>query len=146
MFTGRQIKCNLPLSSNTKIFTPLLLMHHISFRSISECLNRFLIVVFKSLNCPQGEKMHLKIIQSLLERVQICKSCWKTEDPAGHGGFFWRTALSLTVQNLFLTFLFNFWVWYSHFVVYFSEKKGSMDNKVNMKLFKSSKCSSCNIT
>ncbi len=101
MFPGRQIKCNLPLSSNTKIFTPRLLMHRIPFRSISECLNRFVIVVFKSLNCPQGEKMHLKIIQSLLERVQICKSCWKTEDPAGHGGFFWRTALSLTVQNLF---------------------------------------------
>ncbi len=59
----------------------------------------FLIVVFGSLNCPQSEKMVLKIIQSLLERVQICKRCWKTEESAGHGGFFWRTVLSLTVQN-----------------------------------------------
>ncbi len=33
----------------------------------------FLIVVFESINCPQCEKMDLKIIQSLLERVQICK-------------------------------------------------------------------------
>ncbi len=48
----------------------------------------FLIVVFESLNCPRCEKMDLKIIQSLLERVQICKICWKTEDSAGHGGFF----------------------------------------------------------
>ncbi len=48
----------------------------------------FLIVVFESLNCPQCEKMDLKIIQSLLERVQLCKRCWKTEKFAGHGGFF----------------------------------------------------------
>ncbi len=48
----------------------------------------FLIVVFESLSCPQCEKMDLEIIQSLLERVQICKRCWKTEDYAGHGGFF----------------------------------------------------------
>ncbi len=48
----------------------------------------FLIVVFESLNCPQCENMDLKIIQSLLERVQICKRCWKTEDSTGHGGFF----------------------------------------------------------
>jgi len=47
----------------------------------------FLIVVFESLSCPQCEKMDLKIIQSLLERVQICKRCWKTEEFAGAGGF-----------------------------------------------------------
>ncbi len=46
----------------------------------------FLIVVFESLNCPQCEKMDLKIIQSLLQMVQICKRCWKTEDSTGHGG------------------------------------------------------------
>uniref|UniRef100_A0A672SS99 Uncharacterized protein n=1 Tax=Sinocyclocheilus grahami TaxID=75366 RepID=A0A672SS99_SINGR len=34
----------------------------------------------KSLSCPQCEKMDLKIIQSLLERVQICKRCWKTKE------------------------------------------------------------------
>ncbi len=44
----------------------------------------FLIVVFESLSCPQCEKMDLKIIQSLLERIQICKRCWKTEE----SGFF----------------------------------------------------------
>ncbi len=48
----------------------------------------FLIVVFESLNCPPCEKMDLKIKQSLMERVQICKRCWKTEESAGHGGFF----------------------------------------------------------
>ncbi len=34
----------------------------------------FLIVVFESINCPQCEKMDLKIIQSLLE---ICKNIFK---------------------------------------------------------------------
>ncbi len=48
----------------------------------------FLIVVFESLNCPQCEKMDLKIIQSLLERVKICRRCWKTEGSAGCAGFF----------------------------------------------------------
>ncbi len=48
----------------------------------------FLIVVFESLNCPQCEKMDLKIIQSLMEKVQIGKRCWKTEESPGHGGFF----------------------------------------------------------
>ncbi len=59
----------------------------------------FLIVVFESLNCTQCEKMDLKITQSLLERVQIYKRCWKTAECAGAGGFFWRTVLSLTAQN-----------------------------------------------
>ncbi len=44
----------------------------------------FLIVVFESLNCPQCEKMDLKIIQSLLERVQ---KCWKTAESTERGGF-----------------------------------------------------------
>ncbi len=39
----------------------------------------FLIVVFESINCPQCEKMDLKIIQSLLERVQICKNAGKLQ-------------------------------------------------------------------
>ncbi len=33
--------------------------------------------------------MDLKIIQSLLERVQICRRCWKIKECAGAGGFFW---------------------------------------------------------
>ncbi len=47
------------------------LMHHVSFCSISECLNLFFFFFFfffESLNCPHCEKMDLKIIQSLLER------------------------------------------------------------------------------
>ncbi len=40
----------------------------------------FLIVVFESINCPQFEKMDLKIIQSLLERVQICKNAGKLQN------------------------------------------------------------------
>ncbi len=43
------------------------------------------LAVYESLSCP--EKMHLKIIQSLLERVQIHKNAAKPAE-----GFFWRTA------------------------------------------------------
>ncbi len=39
-----------------------------------------LIVVFESINCPQCEKMDLKIIQSLLERVEICKNAGKLQN------------------------------------------------------------------
>ncbi len=35
------------------------------------------IVAYESLSCPQCEKMDLKIIQSLLERVQIHKNAGK---------------------------------------------------------------------
>ncbi len=41
MFPGRQIKYNLPWSSNSKSFHPRLLMHRVFFWSISECLNLF---------------------------------------------------------------------------------------------------------
>ncbi len=47
----------------------------------------FVIAVYESLSCPQCEKMDLKIIQSLLERVQICRKCWKTKECAGAGFF-----------------------------------------------------------
>ena len=40
----------------------------------------FLIVVFECLKCPQCDKMHLKIIKSLLERVQICKDAGKLKN------------------------------------------------------------------
>jgi len=59
----------------------------------------FLIVVFESLSCPQCEKMDLKIIQSLLERVQICKKSLKTEESAGPGRLFWRFLGSFTAQD-----------------------------------------------
>ncbi len=38
------------------------------------------IAVYESLSCPQCEKMHLKIIQSLLERVQIHKNAGKPQN------------------------------------------------------------------
>ncbi len=66
-------------SSCSKVFNSQLLMHRVFFWSISECLKPFLIVVFESINCPQCEKMDLKIIQSLLERVQICKNAGKLD-------------------------------------------------------------------
>jgi len=62
---------------------------HISYlASIALCgllehqcmLSPFVIVTHESLNCPQCEKMHFKIIQSMLERIQIC---WKTKECAG---------------------------------------------------------------
>ncbi len=37
------------------------------------------IVAYETLSCPQCEKMDLKIIQALLERVQIHKNGWKTK-------------------------------------------------------------------
>jgi len=49
--------------------------------------------------------MDLKIIQSLLERVQTCKRCWKTKEFAGPGGFFpedhwsWDSRTSITKQK-----------------------------------------------
>ncbi len=57
------------------------------------------IVANESLSCAQWEKMDLKNIQSLLEKVQICRRCWKTKECAGAGGFFWRTADSWTAQD-----------------------------------------------
>lgn len=42
-------------------------------------------VLLESLSHPQSKKIDLTIIQSLLERVQISKICWKTEESAGHG-------------------------------------------------------------
>ncbi len=38
------------------------------------------IVAYESLSCPQCEKMDLKIIQSLLERVQIHKNAGKPKN------------------------------------------------------------------
>ncbi len=52
----------------------------VSFLSIRKCFHLFVIVVSESLSCPQCEKMDLKIIQSLLERVHICRGCWKTKN------------------------------------------------------------------
>ncbi len=38
------------------------------------------IVAYETLNCPQSEKMDLKIIQSLLERVHIHKNTAKPKN------------------------------------------------------------------
>ncbi len=98
MFPGRQIKYNLPWSSNSKSFHPpainascVLLEHQWMFEP-------FLIVVFESLNCPQCEKMDLKIIQSLLERVQICKNAGKLQNLQNVEDLS-EEQLSSTVQN-----------------------------------------------
>ncbi len=81
-----------------KVFTPRLLMHRISFWSITECFNLFNSCVWVpqlSSVWKDGSQNHTVTAV----RVQIYKRCWKTEDSAEHGGFFWRTVLSLTVQN-----------------------------------------------
>ncbi len=38
------------------------------------------IAAYESFSCPQCEKMHLKIMQSLLERVQIHKNAEKPKN------------------------------------------------------------------
>ncbi len=58
----------------------------------------FLIVVFESINCPQCEKMDLKIIQSLLERVEICKNAGKLQNLQNVEDLS-EEQLSSTVQN-----------------------------------------------
>ncbi len=40
----------------------------------------FVIVVYESLSCPQCENMDLKIIQSLLERVQYAEDAGKPKN------------------------------------------------------------------
>jgi len=74
MVPGRQIEYNLPCIHLQ------LLMHCVSFWSISACVIFFLIFVFESLN--------FTLFTRSLERVQICKRCWKTERFAGPDGFF----------------------------------------------------------
>ncbi len=48
----------------------------------------FVIAVYESFNYPQCENMDLIIIQSLLERVKVCRRCWKNKECAEAGGFF----------------------------------------------------------
>ncbi len=78
--SGRQIKYNLPWSSNSKSFYPPALNASCVLLEHQWMFEPFLIVVFESINCPQCEKMDLKIIQSLLERVQICKNVGKLQN------------------------------------------------------------------
>ncbi len=63
-----------------KVFTPRLLMHRVSFWSNQWMFWTFFNSCVWVLNCPQCEKMDLKIIQSLLERVQICKNAGKLQN------------------------------------------------------------------
>ncbi len=69
----RQNKKNVHISILFKSFHALLLMHGFSFWSISEMFEPSVIAAYESLSCSQCEKMDLKIIQSLLERVQYTK-------------------------------------------------------------------------
>ncbi len=80
MFPWRQIKYNLPWSSNSKSVHPPALNASCFLLEHQWMFEPFLIVVFESINCPQCEKMDLKIIQSLLERVQICKNAGKLQN------------------------------------------------------------------
>ncbi len=45
-------------------------------------------IAYESLSCHQRAKMDLKIIQSLLERVQIHKNAAKPNNLLGPEGFF----------------------------------------------------------
>ncbi len=99
MFPGRQMKYNLPWSSNSKSFHPPALNVSCFLLEHQWMFEPFLIVVFESLNCPQCEKMDLKIIQSLLEKGSNMQKCWKTAESTERGGFFWRTVLGSTAQN-----------------------------------------------
>ncbi len=56
------------------------------------------IAAYESLSCPQCEKMDLKIIQSLLERVQIHKNAGKPKNLWKLKGFS-EEQLSLIVQD-----------------------------------------------
>ncbi len=60
----------------------------------------FLIVVFESLDCPQCEKMDLKIIQSVCWKgFKYVKDAGKLKNQQDMEDFFWRTVLSLTIQD-----------------------------------------------
>lgn len=78
MFSGRHSTINFDLK-NPKVFFCL----HLTI---------FEIAVFESLNCPPSEMTDLTIIQSLLERIQIC---WKTEKSAGDERFFFLKSYSV---------------------------------------------------
>ncbi len=60
MFPGRQIKYNLPWSSNSKSVHPPALNASCVLLEHQWMFEPFLIVVFESINCPQCEKMDLK--------------------------------------------------------------------------------------
>ena len=95
----RQNKKNVHISILFKSFHPPALNAWFFLLEHQWAFEPSVIVAYESLSCPQCEKMDLKIIQSLLERVQIHKKCWKTKEFVGPEGFFWRTAGSLTVQD-----------------------------------------------
>ncbi len=96
--SGRQIKYNLPWSSIQKVFTPRLLMHRVSFWSISECLNLFNSCVWVpqlSSVWKDGSQNHTVTAG----KGSNMQKCWKTAESTERGGFVWRTVLSSTVQN-----------------------------------------------
>ncbi len=57
------------------------------------------ILAYESLSCPRCEKMDLKIIQSLLERVQIHKNAGKPNNLWELNDFSEERADSLIVQD-----------------------------------------------
>ncbi len=99
MFPRRQNKYNLPRSSNSKSLHPPALNVLCCLLEHESMFSPYIIAMYESPNYPPCEKINLKIIQSLLERVQICRNRWKTKECAGAVGFFWRTADSWTAQQ-----------------------------------------------
>ncbi len=98
MFPGRQIKYNLPWSSNSKSFHPRLLMHRVFFWSTIECLNLFNSCVWVhqlSSVWKDGSQNHTVTAG----KGSNMQKCWKTAESTERGGFVWRTVLSSTVQN-----------------------------------------------
>lgn len=67
----------------TSLSCSFIFLYNIVFPSGASVRKPILIVVFESLSHPQSKKKDLTIIRSPLERVQICRRCWKTEESAG---------------------------------------------------------------
>ncbi len=59
------------------ILKPWLLMHFFFLLELQWAFESSVIVANESLSCPLCEKMDLKIIESLLERVQMNKNAGK---------------------------------------------------------------------
>ncbi len=81
-----------------KVFTPRLLMHRVSFWSISECFNLFNSCVWVhqlSSVWKDGSQNHTVTAG----KGSNMQKCWKTAESTERGGFVWRTVLSSTVQN-----------------------------------------------
>ncbi len=99
MFPGRQIKYNLPWSSNSKSVHPpalnascVLLEHQWMFWTF---FNSCVWVHQLSSVWKDGSQNHTVTAG----KGSNMQKCWKTAESTERGGFVWRTVLSSTVQN-----------------------------------------------